>query len=436
MLKRLSKLGLTALLSLSLAGCATTNIAKIETEKRYGGPVEQQISREIVSSKLNYSIDKFLQNNSDISVYVSESKKDNIIITTRISKEVFEGKYEVVEHKNYGSSTIGNLICLPLIILGSQPIEPATSTERRKVSETKTGTEKTTRKKERTIDAYINEPARNILVKISSQDLGFGDDKADSVIARTDANGIAKVKITKKPFLFYFPSDDVRKDLKNIMLQQTKKALQEKIVNENYSFKAKEYPVTAKTISDAGAVLSEEGNVERINDEKTFSAGGMETDISNLLSQTEQIIMAELESKYKSKIISISAVGEDLLPVEAYIWFKSGKELGLEEVLEESEKIKEKYLVKDLELYKRVQVDSASIVKNNTDKGAVIPVTGFDFSVNVPSEYRIRIMKEEYAPVDETIKFTEKMKGKIEVKLNPLSKKFDVGSSKSSFDVE
>ena len=336
MLKKIAKLGLVGLLSLGVTGCAISSGYKYDTWMRedvYAYDERKEVTEEKKrETRIAYRINDFKNQDCNVNFSVKESKKsiNDIIIKTIIP--VYKEVSNVRREYGYYMTMFGPSDEYP------QGMAEVLSEERTKVRD-----DVSEKKEKREEVIYENQPAKDVPVKISSQYFGFGTNNDSSVLIKTDENGTAKVQITKMPYLWYLKDKESKGDLIEILKKGMKKSLLEKI-DKNLTFptKDKEYPIDVKTMSEANLLLTEE-NLKIKDEEKTFQIAGKEIDISPLYSYIRSIIKADLESKYMPKTIIIRVVGEDSIPVEAFIEFKAVKTLSLEEVLQETEKIKEKY---------------------------------------------------------------------------------------------
>lgn len=423
--KNIVKLGLAGLLSFGIAGCATPIGCRYETktiEDIWAFDEEKIVTREEKKgSALSYQISDIKNVKQNLNFSVKESKKEISDIITQTIIPIYKEEQQIKQNYEVYFTIVGPSD----EFRGSSEV---LSRDRVKVRDNISEEKKT---KEKVI--FADQPAKDLLVKVSSDYFGFGGNKDSSFLTKTDTNGIAKVQITKKPFLWYFDEDEAVPYVAAILKKGMRKNLLDKINFKSVPSrnKSKEYPLTIKTMSEANLAINFEENLKFIDDKKTFYVAGTEIDISPLYSSIEEIIKTELESRYMPRKAFIKAVGEDLCPVDANIEFKKIKTLSLEEISNEAEKIKANYLVKGEELFENVNVNPSYLISDLDGKSAEITQEGLEFSVNVPSEYEITVKREGYKPAKGKLKFTEKARLEYEVEMSKLSTSVSIGGNES-----
>lgn len=375
MLKKIGKLGLVGLLSLGLAGCAT--IYTPPTTREAPAAIWRETGREKASSKITYSIGNLKQEGCTLDVHVTESKEDKIKITM--------------------------------------------------VADAQTKYEKTTEY------SYENKPAINIPVKFSGMLFDVDNKLTLEKLTTTNSEGIARVEIGGHIIFEYF--DDMMKEkyirrLKKGMKQSfaDKISMEEMVDTET----GPEHKLDVTTIAKGDILLASDDNLEFVDAERRFYVQGRMINPSKLFSYIENLIKADLETKYMPRSVKIRVVGEDHCPVDAIVDFKAINTLSFGELLKETEKIKENYLVKGEEMFGQVKVDPFYLLYNLDGKTVEISREGLEIMVNVPSKYELRVRKEGYVPVEGLEEFTEKNLKDVEIEMGKLSTNISIKEGRST----
>jgi len=280
--------------------------------------------------------------------------------------------------------------------------------------------------------------AGNIPVEASSDYIKFRnyyiDDKimGDTVLTKTDSKGIAHfnlswdeppaIQIDGETLYWYFDKDSAFYDAINSLegAKQTELFNALKVSDFSYGYRSKKAKVDIKCGSESREVYI------------TGIIGP--SPLEPIKESINNLIKKEIEAKYKPRSLFIKVVGEDLCPLnDSTISFAGIKTLTLDKLTKEVYNKKKKYIWEETKLFNELNIGVSYLISDLDGKEEVIPEEGLEVLVNVPSEYEISIVKRGYEPIRSRVKFTESMKGKMDIKMTKLGKKvrFDFGGAGS-----
>jgi hypothetical protein len=388
-----------------LTGCAVTS--KYTEPHTYERIVPLSENKTILKNKIKYSIEGFEQNGYKIRVFVKEENK-NIVKCERVkSKE----KVKRTDTIYYDTPVLERLLALCFLGIFGMP-EGTERTE--KGAETVIGEEKLTETDEGVDIIHNFEPKPDIPVRFSSGHFKFDND-LNTITLNTDEKGSAVVTIKETPAFWRVTERELVNTLsKNLEDQIKDKSIRETAIN-SLQIKPAKYPIEAETVKTA-KVINSSGNgyfSEVYNDKKTFNIAGYQAYFLEAYNAIQELIRKELEKKFLSSLsIQVRDI-ESHYPIDnAVISFNPQKNITIEELTAEEEKIRKKYLVEGSEIYEAAKINPSQflIILNGQHN---IPKEGTTLISNINSVYELEVMHSEYRFLIDKISFEKKENTKI-----------------------
>ena len=200
---------------------------------------------------------------------------------------------------------------------------------------------------------------------------------------------------------------------KNLEDQIKDKSIREMAIN-SLQIKPVKYPIEAETVKTAKVIRSGNAYFSEVdNDKKTFSIAGYQAYFLEAYNAIQDLIKKELEKKFLASLsIQVRDI-ESHYPIDnAVISLKPQKNITIEELAAEEEKIRKKYLVEGSEIYEAAKINPLQflIVLNGRHN---IPAEGTTLTSNINSVYELEVMHPEYRFLIDKISFEKKENTKI-----------------------